>query len=101
MPWPTQCAGFSHEIGYYRAQTSVGVYFYHSWYCVAMKTIHVSEGLWVRLKVASVVRGVPMREIVEEMGSRWESKAPVMTGAEDVSRRQAVAVRELKVELED
>lgn len=38
-----------------------------------MKTVQVSDGLWKRLKLAGVERGIPLREIMESAGTAWLS----------------------------
>ena len=77
---------------------------------VGMKTIQISDGLWKRLKLESVERGVSMREMVEEMGAAWMSRSAAMdaqVGPGPVTSQRLMeslrgsAPRELKVELEE
>lgn len=63
-----------------------------------MKTIQISEGLWKRLKLESVERGVPMRDVVEAMGAAWTRATPRTVSESAVP---TPPVRELRVELDE
>lgn len=66
-----------------------------------MKTIQISDGLWKRLKLESVERAVPMRDIIEEMGSLWVPARTVDKVEAVRETLRSLQVKELTVDLSE
>lgn len=66
-----------------------------------MKTIQISDELWKRLKIDAAMRGITMREVVEELGKRNVVELAVELAATRGAMQGLQRSRDLKVEYEE